>query len=65
LHLPINENKKNALDTGHSITKGNVDCISKVIVIVIVMLYVPWKTITEKKKKKIRIIFMFYYATNK
>jgi hypothetical protein len=50
LHLTINENKKNALDTGHSITKGNIDCISKVIVIV--MLYVPWKTITEKKKKK-------------
>jgi hypothetical protein len=45
----------------HSITQGNVDCISKVIVIV--MLFVPWKTIIEKKK--IRIIFKFYYATNK
>jgi hypothetical protein len=27
------------------------------------MLFVPWKTIIEKKK--IRIIFKFYYATNK
>jgi hypothetical protein len=51
LHLPINENKKNALDTWHSITQANVDCILKVIVITYSYVICPLENNNREGKK--------------